>query len=349
MISVIMAVYNAENCVRSAVDSILNQTYEDFEFIIINDCSTDNTLDILKSYSDKRIKIINNERNLGQTKSLNIGIREAKGEYMARMDADDFAFPAKLERQLNYITKHPEYVAVGTSAHKVYARSGKREMFRGATAPSEVLMRLVYATPLLHVSVMMHKDTILQVGGYDERFLICADYVLWSNLIRKGYKITSLPDVLMRFKVNEESYSMKNKERTIFEYCQSLMENINYLTNLKASYLDVRKLFSMFIVDTGELTDEEFEESQLFFKNIFLNLKDPWRVDIPKREIVVHLIRAYGNRATSYLKNLKITESRKEIYKAVRKYGVHPSLFLVFIATFLNRYLLSKLIRLRNV
>ena len=105
LISVVMSNYNTEESyLRASIESILNQTYENFEFIIVDDCSTDNSIDVIESYSDKRIKLIKNKENMGLTKSLNVAIKEAKGEFIARMDADDISLPQRFEKQVEFLT-----------------------------------------------------------------------------------------------------------------------------------------------------------------------------------------------------------------------------------------------------
>src|SRR3989344_5781814 len=117
-ISVLMPAYNARKYIGEAIESILNQTFKDFEFIIINDCSTDKTKKIIEEYANKdaRIKLINNATNLGLTKSLNIGLKEARGEYVARLDADDVALPERLEKQYEFMEKNKETTLVGAWA-----------------------------------------------------------------------------------------------------------------------------------------------------------------------------------------------------------------------------------------
>jgi len=113
-VTVLMSVYNGEKYLREAIDSILNQTFTDFEFLIVNDGSTDRTAEILRSYDDPRIIIINNEKNIGLTKSLNIGLRMAKGEYIARMDADDVSMPERLQKQIELLNQKKNTGLVGT-------------------------------------------------------------------------------------------------------------------------------------------------------------------------------------------------------------------------------------------
>ena len=117
-ISVVMPAYNAEKYITEAIDSILFQTFKDFEFIIINDASTDSTKDIIESYKDPRIKLVNNEQNKGVAKSLNIGISVACGKYIARMDADDIALPERFQKQFDFMEQHPNIDVCGSWAKK---------------------------------------------------------------------------------------------------------------------------------------------------------------------------------------------------------------------------------------
>ncbi len=118
-VSVIMSVYNGDKYLREAIESILNQTFTDFEFIIVNDGSTDNSLEIIESYDDERIKTINNKKNIGLTKSLNKALKFAKGKYIARQDADDVSLPNRFEKQVEYLDSHPEVALVGTSVYLI--------------------------------------------------------------------------------------------------------------------------------------------------------------------------------------------------------------------------------------
>lgn len=117
-ISVIMSVYNGEKYLREAIDSILNQTFTHFEFIIVNDGSTDKSLNIIKSYNGSRIILVQQE-NKGLAAALNEGIKIAKGKYIAMMDADDISLPTRLEKQIQFMEAHPEYVAIGSWANKI--------------------------------------------------------------------------------------------------------------------------------------------------------------------------------------------------------------------------------------
>ena len=122
-VSVVMPAYNAEKYIGEAIDSILNQTFTDFEFIIIDDGSSDRTADIVKSYSDPRIRLLANERNSGIVASLNRGIQKATGKYIARMDADDYSRLDRIKKQVDFLDNHPEVIALGTSFSTFYSFS----------------------------------------------------------------------------------------------------------------------------------------------------------------------------------------------------------------------------------
>ena len=348
-VSVIMAVHDGEDCIRISVESILNQTFRDFEFIIVDDCSRDNTAEILRSYRDKRITIIRNDINLGQVKSLNKGIKSAKAEYLARIDADDFSYPDRLKRQLEFMEKHPEYAAVGSSAWRMYSRSGKKRLHKNANTFARAVVSLFYTTPFLHVTVMAKRNAVLDAGGYDERFLICADHALWSRLIQKGYRLMSMPDVLVRFNVAAESYSKKNEAIFVSEYTDILKENIEQLTDLQASDDEIKNLSHMFKLIPHNLTDDEFEKARVLFKNIFLNLRSPLKdINIPEKEIIRPLRMVHRHNATYHLRNFNISRSRAIISEGMRMYGFYMPFFVIFIISFLGRFILQFLVRRRN-
>jgi radical SAM superfamily enzyme YgiQ (UPF0313 family) len=200
-VSVIMSVYNGERFLRESIDSILNQTFRDFEFIIINDGSTDRTGEILDSYSDERIKIFN-QSNQGLTKSLNKALRLARGEYIARQDADDISEPNRLEVQVAYLESHPDIGLVGSFA-KVINEQGD---FTGNELivpdfSEEIFELLPSRNCLLHGSVMFKRDIIDLVGNYNENFPYAQDYEFWIRISQK-FKVANIPKYLYRFRIH---------------------------------------------------------------------------------------------------------------------------------------------------
>lgn len=187
LVSVVMSVYNGEKYLEEAINSILNQTFKDFEFIIINDCSTDRTSEILQSYNDVRIKIINNENNVGLTKSLNKGLKIARGQYVARMDADDISMPERLEKQVSFMVSCSEIGVLGTNAFQI----GIHNQELGPIYPNcfplkneaikkELEKGLNY---IIHGSVMFRKMLLTQVTGYNPLYKVSQDYDLWLRMM----------------------------------------------------------------------------------------------------------------------------------------------------------------------
>ncbi len=181
-VSVVMSVYNEERYVGQAIESILRQTFEDFELVVVDDGSADRTPMILKSYGDPRMKIYH-QPNRGQSSALNRGIRCASGCYIARMDGDDISLPERLERQTSFLDAYPEVGLVGAWCLKVDERTGHE---RVQTLPEEdaAIRRFMRIdNPFIHSSVMIRKAVLDRVGLYHEG-LIWQDYELWVRIAR---------------------------------------------------------------------------------------------------------------------------------------------------------------------
>lgn len=199
-VSVIMPAYNAEKYINEAVDSILTQTYGDFELIILNDCSKDRTEEMILAYEDARIVYLKNEQNMGVAATLNKGLEVAKGQYIARMDADDISLPERFEKQVAYLDTHPDVAVLGTA---VETFDEKGDTFRDPYRPNDAQIKidLLFASVLAHPSVMMRRDVILALGGYDREFEGLEDYELWCRVVAE-HNITVYPEVLLRYRIH---------------------------------------------------------------------------------------------------------------------------------------------------
>ena len=209
-VTVLMSVYNGEKYLREAIDSILNQTFTDFEFLIINDGSTDKTQDILNSYNDTRIKIINNEENIGLTKSLNKGLRLSRGKYIARQDADDISLPERLEKELQAIESSKEIGAVSCWIKIVNENTGEISFWPSDmenNSPEEIYYTLFFENCIAHSTVLFCKDIVLKIGGYSNRFEKSQDYDLWIRLSQVA-KIVKLKENLVIRREHEENTSL---------------------------------------------------------------------------------------------------------------------------------------------
>jgi glycosyltransferase involved in cell wall biosynthesis len=208
-LTVLMPVYNGEAQVAEAIESILAQTARNFEFLIVNDGSTDSTCSILEKYagSDARIRIIHQE-NMGLAAALNAGLRAATGELVARQDHDDLSSPDRLEKQLAYMRAHPECVLLGTRAT---IWSGGRPTDRAHDHPewnAELKLDLLFDNPFVHSSVVMRRREVLDLGGYctDARRQPPEDYELWCRLARAG-RVANLPERLLAYREVPQSLS----------------------------------------------------------------------------------------------------------------------------------------------
>ncbi len=198
-ISVIMPAYNAEKYIKEAVDSILNQTYGDFELIVINDCSKDRTKDILLSYTDRRIVYLENEKNLGVAGTLNHGLSAAQGEYIARMDSDDIALPQRFEKQLAYLENHPQTVMCGSKI-TVFYDTGEESLCHYPAEDGRIKAALLFSSPFAHPSVMIRRQVLdLHQLHYEEAFEKVEDYRLWTRLAEFG-QLYNLPEPLLRYR-----------------------------------------------------------------------------------------------------------------------------------------------------
>jgi glycosyltransferase involved in cell wall biosynthesis len=200
-ISVLMSVHNGEMYLREAMDSILGQTFTDFEFVIINDASSDGTANIIRSYADSRIRLVENKRQKGLAASLNAGVAHCRCRYIARMDADDISLPQRLQKQFTYLEDHPEIGVLG-SWHQLL---DTETVYRPPSQPEEVKISLLRAPSLSHPTVMLRKE-VLQAFPYDEKLSSAQDYELWTRVARR-FQMANLPEVLLYYRRHERQIS----------------------------------------------------------------------------------------------------------------------------------------------
>ncbi len=199
-ITVLLPVYNGAHYLAAAIDSILQQTFTDFEFLIINDGSKDESAEILAQYDDPRMKIIH-QKNMGLSATLNKGIELAQGKYIARQDQDDISLPTRLKKQFDYLALHPECALLGTHA-TIWANDLATTRHHCHPAQHERLsFELLFNNPFVHSSVMFNKQIVRELGGYstDPERQPPEDFELWSR-IAKQHKIANLPERLLVYR-----------------------------------------------------------------------------------------------------------------------------------------------------
>lgn len=211
MISVIMGVYNCENTVSGAIESVLTQTYQDFEFVICDDGSSDSTHDIVAEYAKKnpdQIVFIENDRNRGLNYTLNRCLRYASGRFIARMDGDDLSMPERFEKEISYFEKHPEIAILGASL-RVFDDEGAwgTHTFKEFPQPLD----FIHGTPFSHSVCMVRKEAYDAVGGYSESvsLLRVEDYHLWTKMYGKGFRGANLSEELYLYRDDRVGYQKR--------------------------------------------------------------------------------------------------------------------------------------------
>ncbi|MBI9043084.1 MAG: glycosyltransferase [Anaerolineaceae bacterium] len=253
LISVIMPVYNGEQFLGEAVESILRQTYQNFEFIIIDDCSSDNSLEIINGFKDKRITLIRNNKNFGVAISLNKGIDNSKGEFIARMDADDVSLPYRLENQIAYLNLYPEIGVLGASIMITDEGGKTRKLKKFPPNHEEIRFNLTICNnPIAHPTVMMRRQILESVGGYCSHAKI-EDYNLWKRLLDLT-KFANLHEPQLLYRIHSSNV-MKNiseqMKMEVVSYSKGIIENI-FEKQLKFS--QVEPLWGYSIESLGELS-----------------------------------------------------------------------------------------------
>jgi len=192
-VSVIMGAFNEVATIGKAIESIINQTYSCWELIIVDDCSTDGTLEIIAGYCEKdsRIKVYKNNRNIGLAESLNKAINYASGIYIARMDADDISLPNRFEEQVKILDSDPRVMVVGSAAYYVSSHNHTKKLVRMPQHHKELSRRIFKMSPFIHPSVVMRSEFLSRTGGYNVKLRRAQDYDLWlrGRFIGKYYNI----------------------------------------------------------------------------------------------------------------------------------------------------------------
>ena len=196
-VSVLMGIWNGAPHVREAIESVLSQTMADLELIVVDDESTDSTPAILGTFRDPRLQIVRRARG-GLTSALNVALRLSRAPLVARLDADDLALPERLERQLAFLSTHPDVGLVGTAAREVDASGREVAVVRPPADDAGIRRALIRRNPFVHSSVVMRRDAVEQAGGYDEAFPVAQDYDLWMRMSRVTRMANLLEPLVVR-------------------------------------------------------------------------------------------------------------------------------------------------------
>ncbi len=281
-VSVILPVYNCEQYIFETVQSVLNQTFADFELLIVDDCSTDNTVKIIKEFNDSRINLIIKEKNSGYTDSLNYAVALAKGEYIARMDGDDVCMPNRFEKQVAFLEKNTDVVLCGSSVQFIGYQIGTKKY---PIKYDDIKIKLCFGTPFCHPSVMGKKEIFLQVP-YDRNFEPAEDIHLWSRIVKMG-KVENLDETLLLYRTHKNQVSITKKEIQEQKVClirKEYLKNFSLeerfssedllmlLKNNQLTNLDQCKLVSTFLnflkIENHKIKEFEREKFDIAVKQI---------------------------------------------------------------------------------
>ncbi|MGG1593052.1 glycosyltransferase family 2 protein [Terribacillus saccharophilus] len=279
-ITVLMSAYNSEKTIVLALESILSQTFEDFEIIIVNDGSTDKTLEIISSYKDKRIRIINNESNYGLIHSLNLGIKKANGDYVARMDADDIANPDRLLKQLNILEKQKDIDIVSSNVRMF---SDKFKFIKKNTVSSASLEKLrtelLFQNRIFHPTVMI-RSSLLKGYNYLSEHLYCEDYGLWQRLI-KNHKFIIQDEILLNYRMTSSSITSISRKKMNLLFNSHINVYKTGLDNLGIDYKPEELKIHTEICLARKMSDFKFNlvEKEKWLRKLKTNLIHNEKID----------------------------------------------------------------------
>jgi glycosyltransferase involved in cell wall biosynthesis len=252
LVSVVMPAYNAEKYISQAIESILNQTFKDFEFIIIDDGSSDRTWEIIQEYAkkDEKIMPVKNERNLKMTKTLNKGVHLAKGKYLVRMDADDWSYPYRIQEQVDFMEKNSKVVVSGGSIQVCNERLDVKNKRWYPNSDEGIRKKIFRYNPFAHPSIILRKDRVIEVGMYDENLPLTQDYDLYFRLGKVG-KFANLDKILIKLRTHPQSSSMskeKEQERIAIRTRFKASKEYGYEMTLVDNVYSVIQWLSIYIV-----------------------------------------------------------------------------------------------------
>jgi glycosyltransferase involved in cell wall biosynthesis len=222
-ISVILPVYNASEYLSEAIESILNQSFQNFELLIINDGSTDKSKEIINSFSDTRIKYIDNNGNKGLIYTLNRGIEESKGTYIARMDADDISLSNRFVMQFDYMEQHPQVGACGTYAQYIGDRQG---FWKYPIDDTDIRCRLMWGSSIIHPTAFI-RTSILKTHHikFSEDYIAAEDYKIWVDISRVA-QLHNIPDVLLKYRTHSHQVTTTKGSAMDYTKTKIIFENI---------------------------------------------------------------------------------------------------------------------------
>jgi glycosyltransferase involved in cell wall biosynthesis len=340
-VTVLMPVYNGEEYIREAIDSILCQTFADFEFLVIDDGSTDNSLEIINSYQDPRIRLVQNFTNQGLPYSLNYGILLSRGKYIARMDCDDISSPNRLIKQVEFLDKNPDIGILG-SYFVLMTKENKK--FYIKTAPIsdlEIRYKCLFETPFGHPTVMYRREIFEKNSlNYETELNPVEDYKLWTQIIdyTKG---ANIKDPLVYYRLHNQSISHKYKNEQIENHILVSFTNIKkQLPELNVCKEDIDKVVKICIFNIKPHSIEDVEYFRILL--VYIQISEAFIVKYITNSDKIILNKIKSRVAVNVLIKAAKNLPSKFLIKAIKKsFALTPNLifyFFIFVFYKIRRY-----------
>lgn len=317
-ISVIMSVFNGELYVEQCIESVISQTFEDFEFLILDDASTDRTNEIIKKNKDKRIKLIKNEKNLGLTKSLNLLIEMARGEYVARLDADDICMNERFQKQKTFLDQNKSIGMVASNCDIINENSDLLYNHCPQSNDTAFKWSFLFRNPIRHSTAMMRKEVLNKIGKYNESFEFSQDYELW-NRIKNHSAIAVIPETLARIRVHEKSISNSMIEKQCYFADIVSKEQIEYHLKKSISLEEIKKLKLIYFYKNPIQINEIKNEIEEFDKiiKLYFELATNFQSQCKEPDILISEV------ALDIKSLLKISRSMPNLKKIIKFFLKH--------------------------
>jgi len=306
-----MSVYNGSSYLKESIESILNQSFTDFEFIIINDCSTDDSENIIAEYAaqDRRVKLYNNQANIGLTKSLNIALNKAQGKYIARQDADDISTGDRFAKQVPVLEQEPEVVLVSCNLDIIDSQGNFITTEKRSCDSFWIPWYLIFYNCIGgHSQVIFRKDRAIALGGYCEDYIYSQDYEFWCRLVKTG-KMVILPEVLLKRRNHAEGITFTKRSKQLDYAFNISSRNLKYLINEELCFKELKDLKQFWsghinsnfpdITKLNYIDSRQRQISQAFLAKAAF-------VEQDKPEIAKQLKRLIGKQFTSWVRSLSI-------------------------------------------
>lgn len=301
MLTVIMPVYNAEKYLQKAIKSVLNQSFVDFNLIIVNDGSSDNSQAIIEQFNDKRLTLIINKKNKGLIVSLNEAVKLAKGKYIARMDADDICLPERFEKQITFLEKNPEIAVLATKIELINPENesiGFWDLDQNTNTPQEIKKMMAKSNCIAHPSIVI-KTEIAQKYLYSKKQKASEDWDLWLRLLADNQKIAKLNEVLLKYRIHKNSVTQSFKKKQTAER-KSIFVKTNFLIHQTLQF-KINQYFILVLYSLLRSIARDFKFNIL-----------PKKLSVLKRLITISPLQAFSEYQT--LKKTMFENNTSEIF-----------------------------------